>query len=150
MSDWLKVTEAAGMKAEPGADAEAKRLEQIAQAAETYLSVSATIDTLQRTLEDLKAQLLAEFDEAAEEQHRTFGKYTVTVKRAERWTWDSDAVEAMVAGGTLPDFVKKTFTVDKRKFVKQDSVVRDAYLPALTRKPGPATLNVTTDTEPTE
>lgn len=114
------------------------------------MSVSSAIDSMQHTLDDLKAQILAEFDEAAEEQYMKFGKHTVTVKRSERWTWDSDAVKAMLAGGPPPEFVKETYTVDKRKFVKQDSVVRDAYLHALTRKPGPATINVTTDTEPSE
>lgn len=146
MSDWTKVTAEAGM----GADAEAHRLQELGKAVETYLHLGATIETMTRSLEDLKAQILAEFDEAAEEEQREFGQYKVTVKRGERWTWDSDAVEAMVSDGPLPDFVKKTFSVDKRKFVKQDSVVRDAYLHALTRKPGPATITVTTDTEPSE
>lgn len=147
MSDWTKVTSEAGLGA---VNAEASRLEELAKAIDTYIQTEAKIELLKHTLDDLKAQILAEFDEAAEEQHLKFGKYQVTVTRSERWTWDSDAVEAMVADGTLPEFVKKTFTVDKRKFVKQDSVVRDAYLHALTRKPGPANINVTTDTEPSE
>lgn len=146
MSDWLKVTKEAGI----GIEAEAQRIAEMAKAVEMYASIEASIETMKRTLEDLKAQILAEFDEAAEEQQRNFGNYTVTVKRSERWTWDSDLVEQMVDGGAIPEFVKKTYTVDKRKFVNQDSVVRDAYLHALTRKPGPATINITKDTEPSE
>lgn len=146
MSDWLKVTKEAGI----GREAESQRIEEMAKAVEMYASIEASIETMKHTLEDLKAQILAEFDEAAEEQQLNFGNYTVTVRRAERWTWDSDLVEQMVDDGATPEFVKKTYTVDKRKFVKQDSVVRDAYLHALTRKPGPATINITKDTEPSE
>lgn len=139
MSDWTKVTADAGL----AVAAEALRKEELGKAVEQYLSLSARIEELTHQLDDIKAQLLAEFDEAAEEQERTFGQYSVTVKRSERWTWDSEQVEKMVADGPLPEFVKKAFSVDKRKFMKQDPVVRDAYLHALTRKPGPASISVT-------
>lgn len=141
MSDWTEVTAGAGL----GAHAEAHRREQIAKSVGLYRDLEAKIEDLSRQLEDLKAEILAEFGEGTEEQEREFGHYKVSVKRQERWTWDSDAVEKMVADGPVPEFVKKTFTVDKRRFLKEADLVREAYLHALTRKPGPATLTITTE-----
>jgi hypothetical protein len=117
----------------------------IAVAAEEYEMLSEQKARIEKRLEVLGDQLAAEFVEQPGEQILLVGKTRViTCTRSERWSWDTDTLEAVLAAApSLPPYVKRSLSVDKRKFEGLDDAEKKALLPALTRKPGKATIRVT-------
>jgi hypothetical protein len=60
--------------------------------------------------------------------------YEVQVSRSERWVWDKDVLEDLFKEQPLPEHVKRTLSVDKRKFKKLPMVEQEQLRDALTRK----------------
>jgi hypothetical protein len=72
------------------------------------------------------------------------GDFLVKATRGERWTWDRAELERMFTSEEeLPDFVKRTISVDKRKFQDLTPAEQSPLLDALTRKPSKPAFEVT-------
>ena len=109
----------------------ADRLEPLAQ---EYTEVKAQYDELGVRLEQLEAEIAHLFPEEAGEQTQSTRMFDVTVSRTERWTWDKEALEREFSSGEVPDYVKRSLTVDKRKFQKLSAWEQERLKYALTRK----------------
>jgi hypothetical protein len=60
--------------------------------------------------------------------------FEVVVRRSERWTWDKQKLEEIFSQGDVPEYVKRTLTVDKRKFQRLPASDQVMLKAALTRK----------------
>jgi hypothetical protein len=60
--------------------------------------------------------------------------FEVVVRRSERWTWDKQKLEEIFSQGEVPEYVKRTLTVDKRKFQRLPASDQVMLKAALTRK----------------
>lgn len=73
--------------------------------------------------------------EIAGEVHIHGTIYSVTVKRAERFEWDSEVLSALYDGeAELPPHIKKKLSVDKKRYDRMTEEDRDALKSALTIK----------------
>lgn len=86
--------------------------------------------------EVLAAEFVKEFPEDVGEHTKTFGKFVVTCKRGETWKWDSDRLEAMFATASLPEYIERKLTVQKRAFQKLSKEDRNRLHEALKIAPG--------------
>ena len=109
----------------------------IAKVAEEFKSVSKQIEDLEERRDKLKAMLEGEFSQDMGEQSKQAGSYLITLNRQERWSWDKDVlIEIYQSPDAMPDFIKKTFSIDRRKWKTLSDDDQTKLLPALTRKPG--------------
>lgn len=101
-------------------------------------------DRIRDRMEVLSEQLATNFLEESGDQHLRVGDNMLVIcSRPERWSWDTETLEAIVAAKPdLPPHVKRTLSVDKRKFRALDETTQKELLPALTRKPGKAQIAV--------
>lgn len=107
-------------------------------------NITQAMESLKEEREAIDASLLALVPEEPGERTIKIGSYAVTIKRAERWSWDSQKVADVFGGvANLPDYVKKNFSIDKRKFERLPPSDRDLLLDALTRGLGAAKIEVT-------
>ncbi|NDD53856.1 hypothetical protein EBZ39_08245 [bacterium] len=61
--------------------------------------------------------------------------FMVTVKRSERYEWDSEVLAALYGSADeLPDYIKQKLTVDKKRFDRMSAEDREALRSALTIK----------------
>ncbi len=74
------------------------------------------------------------FPEEAGQHAHGAGAFEVVVSRSERWSWDKTMLAKHFGEGDLPDFVNRSLTVDKRKFLKLPIEEQNALKYALTRK----------------
>jgi hypothetical protein len=117
--------------------------EGLAKLAEQYGQIAAEIERLSEKAETLKMKIEAEFPADAGEFDKQAGSYMVTLNRQERWTWDKEILETIFASSTsLPEFVRRTYSIDKRKFKSLDDEQQRELLPALTRKGGTVKITV--------
>ena len=73
-------------------------------------------------------------DEDTEEHTFETEKCTVSVSRTERWTWDTESLESILGSpDNWPEYVKKSVSVDKRRFQKLPQEEQERLKPALTR-----------------
>jgi len=121
--------------------------DSITESCKEYRDLAAKLENITNRMSVLRDEILAEFPEQAGQQEMRVGnKLTVIVKRPERWNWDADLLDSIFDGSQeLPAHIKKRFSVDKRKFQGLDDEQKRELLPALTRKPGPATVEVLED-----
>lgn len=117
---------------------------EIAVAAEEFMRLSQQQEKIQERLDVLEDALAANFHEEAGEAVVRIGDEMVLIcNRPERWSWDTPTLEAILSSQpNLPAHVKRSLTVDKRKFESLDDATKKALLPALTRKPGKAKIKV--------
>lgn len=139
MSDWGSVNEKSLSHA---AAVQLEREVEVASKARRYMELMDKIDTMQEEADALKADLVAEFPEEMEDQTRLFANMAITVKRGERWTWDSDKLREIVGDVDSSHLVKMSLSIDKRKFQKLADEEKAPYLAALTRAPGPVKVEV--------
>ena len=117
--------------------------EGLAKLAEEYGQIAVQIERLTEQAETLKMKIEAEFPADAGEFNKQAGSYMVTLNRQERWTWDKEILESIFASSTtLPEFVRRTYSIDKRKFKHLDEAQQSELLPAITRKGGPVKITV--------
>mgnify|MGYP003691365459 CR=1 FL=1 len=120
-------------------------VEGLAKMAEEYGRLVTQIDKLVEKAETLKTKIEVEFPADAGEFNKQAGSYMVTLNRQERWTWDKEILETIFSSSTtLPEFVRRTYSVDKRKFKSLDEGQQRELLPALTRKGGTVKISVKT------
>jgi predicted phage-related endonuclease len=112
--------------------------------AEEFLALSRELENTKDKLEKLSDGLSTEFsDESGEAVLVVGGKYAVICNRTERWQWDTEILEEILEEHpSLPDHVKRSLSVDKRRFQQLDDAEQKALLPALTRKAGKAQIKV--------
>lgn len=119
--------------------------EGLARLAEEYGQITREIEKLVEKAETLKVKIEAEFPSDAGEFNKQAGSYMVTLNRQERWTWDKETLEAIFSSSpSLPDFVRRNYSIDKRKFKSLEVEQQKELLPALTRKGGPVKITVKT------
>lgn len=129
MSDWDTYQQASS----PDASQKARR----------YAELLAQRDVIDQEMSELEGEFLTQVSEEPGEHALVSGNWVVTVKRSERWSWDSDMLEQIYPNGEVsPDFVRKTTSIDKRKFQTLDEDERRVLLPALTRAPGQVKISV--------
>lgn len=100
-----------------------------------YVELKARIKELSEQAKECEAGILAAFCEPANhepgEWKHIIDSTIITIKRGERWSWDSSKIEEKF-GAALPDYVKRTYGCDKRRFEKLDHDAQDALRDALT------------------
>ncbi len=115
----------------------------IAKVAEEFKSISKQIEDLEERRDRLKAKIEGEFSQDMGEQSKQAGSYLITLSRQERWSWDKEVLlEIYKSTDSMPEFIKKTFSIDRRKWKSLDDDDQTRLLPALTRKPGPVKIVV--------
>lgn len=106
----------------------------LATLAQTYSDLREQQEALSEELGRLEREIAHYFPEEAGEIAKTAGSYEIIVSRAERWSWDKDALESVFSQGEVPDYVKRSLSIDKRKFLRLPINEQDAVKHALTRK----------------
>jgi len=130
MSDWDKFeddTASSGMQ---------KLLEE-------YAETKTIFDEAKEKVTTIEARIVAEFNDDFGEQSKQIGSNIVTINRQERFDWDQDKLEALFNSGTVPEYVRKRLSVDKRSFQRLTETEQTPLLVALTRRPGPISVKVT-------
>ena len=130
MSDWDKFeddTASSGMQ---------KLLEE-------YAETKTIFDEAKEKVTTIEARIVAEFNDDFGEQSKQIGSNIVTINRQERFDWDQDKLEALFNSGTVPEYVRKRLSVDKRSFQRLTETEHTPLLVALTRRPGPISVKVT-------
>lgn len=69
-------------------------------------------------------------------------KHIIRVSRPEKYEWDEELLERMFGGSPYPVFVMRRLSIPKNKFDALPEADQKALHPALTRKPGAATVKV--------
>lgn len=115
----------------PKSSASSPRLEPLA---EEYDKLTKERDAIGERIGQLENEIAHLFPEEAGELAKHTGKFEVVVTRSERWVWNKEALEALFGSGNLPDHVKRSLTVDKRKFQRLPKHEQEPLRPALTRK----------------
>lgn len=102
--------------------------------AEEYAGLKSQSEVIAERLGQLENEIAHFFPQEFGELAKSTQKFEVIVSRSERWAWDKVALDRQFNGEILPDHVKRTLTVDKRKFQRLPPAEQDALRPALTRK----------------
>ena len=109
----------------------ADRLEPIAS---EYHSLVLENERISERMGQLEGEMGHLFPEEAGELAISTRTFEVVVRRSERWSWDTQFLEEIYSLGDIPEFINRSLTVDKRKFLKLPRVEQDNLKPALTRK----------------
>ena len=128
-SDEWNIVSSIG-KATPKPEDRTIALEEMAK---QHLEVSSDIEKLKAKLEQLEGEMAHLFPQEAGERSYTTDTYEVMCNRTERWSWDKDELEKIFGTNELPDYVKRSMTVDKRKFLKLAHSEQEQLKHALTR-----------------
>jgi len=115
----------------PKSSVSANRLEPLA---EEFDKLTKERDALDERIGQLENEIAYLFPEEAGEIAQSTDRFEVVVTRSERWTWNKEALEKQFGEGQLPDHVKRSLTVDKRKFQKLPQHEQEPLRYALTRK----------------
>ena len=129
-SDEWDVFNSIGKKT-PGTDELSAVLEDLAR---KHLEASNKLEALNILIAQLETEIAHVFPEEAGERAMSTDSYEVLVSRSERWTWDKAALEKAFSQGELPDHIKRSLTVDKRKFLKLPTSDQEKLKFALPRK----------------
>lgn len=69
----------------------------------------------------------------------------VMLTRSERWKWDQEVLNRIIGDDPeedLPDYVKRSTTINRKKFESLPDDEQDKWKPALTREAAPAKIEV--------
>jgi hypothetical protein len=113
------------------ADVSANKLEPLA---DEYAKLKSQSEAIADRLGQLENEIAYLFPEEAGEIAQSTTKFEVIVSRSERWSWDKEALERKFGEGSLPDHIKRSLSVDKRKFQKLPQHEQETLRYALTRK----------------
>lgn len=102
--------------------------------AHDHAVLSLEYERLGERLGQLEREIAHFFPEQAGDVAKTTGRYEIIVSRSERWSWDKEALEEVFTTGAVPDYVKRTLSIDKRKYLRLSASEQDAVKHALTRK----------------
>lgn len=116
--------------------------EEYDRIATRLLTVREAIETLKLEEQELTDKIWTLTPDEPGEFFVAGDQYSFTVSRSELWKWDSSKIEAKLALPALPDYVKATFSVDKRKYLGMDKTEQADLHDALTTKPGAPRVKV--------
>jgi len=109
-----------------------------------YRHLAAEKKSVEERMEALSYKILNEASgEPGEHVLRVGADHVVHIRIPETYKWDQSTLQGILNDETdLPEFVRKTLSVDKRRFDSLDDDERKKLLPALTRKPGKPSIKV--------
>lgn len=84
-------------------------------------------------LQLIEGEIAHSFPDIEGEVKKFTQNYEVTVTRAERWSWDQGALREIYGEEPLPDFIRRSLNVDKRRFRALPESEQVALRHALTR-----------------
>lgn len=121
--------------------------ERVEELALTYSDLAVQRKDIDEQMQQLSAEIAHYAPETSTEHVFETPRCEVSVTRSERWSWNQEQLEEILGADETvwPDHVKKTVTVDKRKFQKLPADEQERLKPALTRKLDPAKVKVTVD-----
>ena len=108
--------------------------ERLEPLAEEHARLKKELDALQERLGQIESEIAYLFPEEAGEIAQSTSRFEVIVSRSERWSWDKEALSREFSQEDLPDYIKRSLTVDKRKFQKLPEFEQQRLKHALTRK----------------
>lgn len=109
------------------------RTSGLEELATKHLETSNQLEALTLLLGQLENEIAHVFPEEAGEKAMSTDTYEIVVNRSERWSWDKKALEQLYGQEELPDFIKRSMSVDKRKFQKLPTSEQERLKFALTR-----------------
>ena len=110
--------------------------------AREYANLLSMHNNIKTKLDGVKEKLLAEFPGDPGEYELKNDGTLLRISIGEKFTWDSDILEQLFATKAIPDHVRQTFGVNRKKFEALPEADRAPLLPALTRKPGTIKIEV--------
>lgn len=111
--------------------------------AQRHLELSLQNERLKAELEAIEEEMAPLVPEEPGDHHIDAGDYLVRATRAERWTWDKAELERRFGSeDELPDYVRRSLSVDKRKFQSLPPAEQGPLLDALTRSPSKPAFEV--------
>jgi hypothetical protein len=119
-----------------------ERTDRLTLLADQQFALSNAVLKVQADLERVESEIARLFPEQSGEWVEEVQGYEVQVSRSERWVWDKDVLEDLFKEQPLPEHVKRTLSVDKRKFKKLPMVEQEQLRDALTRKLDAAKIKV--------
>jgi hypothetical protein len=128
--DWgyLERPEAASVK--PPEPAPTTLADPVAKLAHERINVATGIKVATERLEEIDRQLVEEFPTDIGEYIQEYDGYLVTLKRGDRWAWDTRILRDMY-GVEPPAFIKKTYTISRTAYEKLDKEAKDDLKAAL-------------------
>ena len=110
-----------------------KRGSNLEELAAKHLKTTSDLEALTVLLGQLETEIAHVFPEEAGERAMSTDTFEIVLNRSERWQWDKKALEDLYTQDDLPDFIKRSMSVDKRKFQKLPTSEQERLKFALTR-----------------
>ena len=111
--------------------------------ADQLMTMQIVLENAQQSVKHLSMEISQHFDEVLGTQEKELLKHTITCTHGERWSWNKEKLEEMYGDATFaPDFVKRSLTIDKKKFQSLPITIQGPLRDALTRKLEPAKIKV--------
>lgn len=89
----------------------------------------------------IESEIVHLFPEQEGELSQSVSNHNVIVSRTEKWTWDKAMLEKFFSH-CFPDYIRRTLSVDKRKFLQLPTEEQDKLRPCLTRSLNKAKVKV--------
>jgi hypothetical protein len=93
-------------------------------------------------VEGISAKMKALFPTGIGEFAADAGRYIVTLKRGDKYTWDTKKLEGLFISKTMPEYVKRRLSIDKRTYQRLDADEQDRLAEALTVEPGSVKIEI--------
>jgi len=119
-------------------DADITPEQELDKIAESLLEVNERLEQLKSLKVSLEDKIWTLTPEEVGEFAVEGDEFMFTVKRNEKWTWDSDVIKSKLVTTPTPDFVNAKFSINKKKFLAEDQAVQADFLDALTKSPSTA------------
>lgn len=110
-----------------------------------------TVDSALAEFKDSRKNILTDMEALVPEELSgtiVVPGWEILVERGERWSWDKEILEQILAQKgiedpeDMPPFVSKSTTIKRDKFDRQPEEVRREYMPALTRMKGATKITI--------
>ena len=89
----------------------------------------------------IEGEIVHLFPEVEGVLSQSVSNHSVYVSRTEKWTWDKEMLEKFFSH-CFPDYIRRTLSVDKRKFTQLPPEEQDKLRPCLTRSLNKAKVKV--------
>jgi Holliday junction resolvase-like predicted endonuclease len=124
------------------AEAPPEKSSRLEELAKDYLRLKEQAEIIKTKLDVVSAEIASHTPEEPGEFSLRAGKKVIVVKRSEKWTWDSEALEALYGGRALPEYVKRKLSVARKDYDRLDADVQAELNKALTRSPSAPRISV--------
>ncbi len=118
--------------------------ERLEHLSDQLLTMQTVLENSQQACKHLMLEISQHFDEVLGVQEKELTNFTITCTHGERWVWDKDELEKRFGktGSLTPDYVKRSLTIDKKKYQSLPLAVQGDLREVLTRKLEPAKIKV--------